>query len=119
MRESAGCVNSRAALANPSAALITADEVADARAVMPSAVRSTRLRYDARSNLSAEARHVPRVRRSYPLRRQPIRQKLEGAGPMSGTLHLAQAQSNGGVHGCKRDFPDDEATRVAGIGKSV
>src|SRR5712691_5002560 len=39
---------------------------------------------------------------------QPIRQKQEGAGPMSGTLHLAQAQSNRGARGRKRDFPDAE-----------
>jgi len=35
-------------------------------------------------------------------------QKREGAGPMSGTLHLAQAQSNRGRRGRKRDFPDAE-----------
>jgi transposase len=39
---------------------------------------------------------------------QPIRQQREGAGPMSGTLHLAQAQSNRGARGRKRDFPDAE-----------
>jgi transposase len=39
---------------------------------------------------------------------KPIRQKREGAGPMSGTLHLAQAQSNRGPRGRKRDFPDAE-----------
>jgi transposase len=39
---------------------------------------------------------------------KPIRQKREGAGPMSGTLHLAQAQSNRGPQGRKRDFPDAE-----------
>ena len=32
----------------------------------------------------------------------------DGAGPMSGTLHLAQAQSNRGRHGRKKDFPDAE-----------
>ena len=32
----------------------------------------------------------------------------EGAGPMSGTLHLAQAQSNRGAPGRKKDFPDAE-----------
>jgi transposase len=37
-----------------------------------------------------------------------IRQKREGAGPMSGTLHLAQAQSNRGPQGRKKDFPDAE-----------
>jgi transposase len=35
-------------------------------------------------------------------------QKREGAGPMSGMLHLAQAQSNRGPQGRKRDFPDAE-----------
>jgi transposase len=37
---------------------------------------------------------------------KPICQKR--AGPMSGTLHLAQAQSNRGPRGRKRDFPDAE-----------
>ena len=39
---------------------------------------------------------------------KPIRQKREGAGPVSGTLHLAQAQSNRARRGRKRDFPDAE-----------
>jgi transposase len=39
---------------------------------------------------------------------QARRQQRAGAGPMSGTLHLAQAQSNHGPHGRKRDFPDAE-----------
>jgi len=39
---------------------------------------------------------------------KPVRQKREGAGHMSGTLHLAQAQSNRGRRGRKRDFPDAE-----------
>src|SRR5215467_1366153 len=39
---------------------------------------------------------------------KPMRQKREGAGPMSGALHLAQAQSNRGPRGRKRDFPDAE-----------
>src|SRR6266550_3024434 len=39
---------------------------------------------------------------------KPSCQKREGAGPMSGTLHLAQAQSNRGRRGRKRDFPDAE-----------
>jgi transposase len=39
---------------------------------------------------------------------KPRRQKREGAGPMSGTLHLAQAQSNRGPGGRKKDFPDAE-----------
>src|SRR5437867_445120 len=39
---------------------------------------------------------------------QPIRRQREGAGPMSGTLHLAQAQSNQGPRGRKKDFPDAE-----------
>jgi transposase len=39
---------------------------------------------------------------------KPIRQKREGAGPMSGTLHLAQAQSNRGPQGRKNDFLDAE-----------
>jgi transposase len=37
-----------------------------------------------------------------------MRQKREGAGPMSGTLHLAQAQSNRGPQGRKKDFADAE-----------
>ena len=39
---------------------------------------------------------------------RPICQKREGAGAMSGKLHLAQAQSNRGRRGRKRDFPDAE-----------
>ena len=39
---------------------------------------------------------------------KPMRQKREGAGRMSGTLHLAQAQSNRGPQGRKKDFPDAE-----------
>src|SRR6202040_4210999 len=39
---------------------------------------------------------------------KPTCQKREGAGPMSGMLHLAQAQSNRGRRGRKRDFPDAE-----------
>src|SRR5215469_6251933 len=39
---------------------------------------------------------------------KPIRQKREGAHPRSGTLHLAQAQSNRGRRGRKKDFPDAE-----------
>jgi transposase len=39
---------------------------------------------------------------------KPGCQRREGAGPMSGTLHLAQAQSNRGARGRKKDFPDAE-----------
>src|SRR5260370_32530068 len=39
---------------------------------------------------------------------KPIREKREGASRRSGTLHLAQAQSNRGPRGRKRDFPDAE-----------
>jgi len=39
---------------------------------------------------------------------KPICQKREGALPESGALHLAQAQSNRGPRGRKRDFPDAE-----------
>ena len=39
---------------------------------------------------------------------KPLCQKREGAGPMSGTLHLAQALSNRGRRGRKSDFPDAE-----------
>ena len=39
---------------------------------------------------------------------KPIREKREGARRKSGTLHLAQAQSNRGHRGRKRDFPDAE-----------
>jgi hypothetical protein len=38
----------------------------------------------------------------------PTRRTREGASPMSGTLHLAQAQSNRGPGGRKKDFPDAE-----------
>ena len=39
---------------------------------------------------------------------QPMRRTRLDAGPTSGALHLAQAQSNNGRHGRKRDFPDAE-----------
>src|SRR6202163_3561093 len=39
---------------------------------------------------------------------KPLRQKREGATRRSGALHLAQAQSNRGRRGRKRDFPDAE-----------
>lgn len=39
---------------------------------------------------------------------QPGRRQREGAGSMAGTLHLAQAQSNRGASGRKKDFPDAE-----------
>jgi len=39
---------------------------------------------------------------------KPICQKREGARPMSGTLHLAQAQSNRARRGRKNDFADAE-----------
>jgi transposase len=39
---------------------------------------------------------------------KPICEKREGARRRSGTLHLAQAQSNRGRPGRKRDFPDAE-----------
>src|SRR6266404_2897028 len=39
---------------------------------------------------------------------KPLHQKREGASRTSGTLHLAQAQSNRGRRGRKRDFPDAE-----------
>src|SRR3982074_2721293 len=39
---------------------------------------------------------------------KPIRERREGAGRMSGTLHLAQALSNRGRRGRKNDFRDAE-----------
>src|SRR5262249_1504339 len=39
---------------------------------------------------------------------RPVRRQREDASPMSGTLHLAQAQSNRGAGGRKKDFPDAE-----------
>jgi hypothetical protein len=39
---------------------------------------------------------------------KPLRQKREGARPRSGMLHLAQAQSNRGRRGRKKDFLDAE-----------
>jgi transposase len=39
---------------------------------------------------------------------KPLREKREGAPRKSGTLHLAQAESNRGRRGRKRDFPDAE-----------
>lgn len=39
---------------------------------------------------------------------QPTRRTRAAAGPASGALHLAQAQSNQGARGRKKDFPDAE-----------
>ena len=39
---------------------------------------------------------------------KPMCQQREGARRMSGTLHLAQAKSNRGRRGRKKDFPDAE-----------
>ena len=39
---------------------------------------------------------------------QPSRRAGAGAGPLSGTIHLAQAQSNRGASGRKKDFLDAE-----------
>ena len=39
---------------------------------------------------------------------QPRTRAREGAEPLAGTLHLAQAQSNHGARGRKKDFPDAE-----------
>jgi transposase len=39
---------------------------------------------------------------------RPKRRMREGASPICGTLHLAQAQSNRGAGGRKKDFPDAE-----------
>jgi transposase len=39
---------------------------------------------------------------------RPLRRARDGAGPISGTLHLAHAQSNRGAGGRKKDFPDAE-----------
>ena len=39
---------------------------------------------------------------------QPARRACAAAGPTSGALHLAQAQSNNGPRGRKKDFPDAE-----------
>ena len=39
---------------------------------------------------------------------QPVARRRDDAGPTSGALHLAQAQSNHGRPGRKRDFPDAE-----------
>jgi len=39
---------------------------------------------------------------------KPMCEKRRGARPRSGTLHLAQAQSNRGRRGRKKDFPDAE-----------
>jgi len=39
---------------------------------------------------------------------RPKRRTREGASPISGTLHLAQAHSNRGAGGRKKDFPDAE-----------
>ncbi len=43
---------------------------------------------------------------------QPICQKWEGAGPMSGALHLAQALSNRGPRGRKKDLAGQYGAKV-------
>jgi len=48
------------------------------------------------------------IKVTIPIRWKSGCQQREGAGPMSGTLHLAQAQSNRGRRGRKKDFPDAE-----------
>jgi hypothetical protein len=47
---------------------------------------------------------------------KPMREKREGARRKSGTLHLAQAQSNRGRRGRKRDFVDAERLVCARCG---
>jgi transposase len=39
---------------------------------------------------------------------RPLRRGRDDAGPLSGTVHLAHAQSNRGAGGRKKDFPDAE-----------
>src|SRR5437899_2758357 len=43
---------------------------------------------------------------------KPSREKREGAGRMSGSLHLAQAESNRGRRGRKKDFLDAERLEI-------
>src|ERR1039458_155 len=50
---------------------------------------------------------------------KPIRQKREGAGPMSGTLHLAQAQSNRGPRGAQEGFPRRRTSGEAAGGPGI
>ena len=50
---------------------------------------------------------------------KPIRQKREGAGRISGSLHLAQAQSNRGRQGRKRDFPRCRTPGEAASGPGI
>ena len=45
---------------------------------------------------------------------KPLREKREGARRKSGTLHLAQAQSNRGRRGRKRDFVERTPGKTAG-----
>src|SRR5260370_695923 len=50
---------------------------------------------------------------------KPLREKREGASRRSGTLHLAQAQSNRGRRGRKRDFPDAERLEKRLVGREL
>ena len=50
---------------------------------------------------------------------KPMRQKREGAMPMSGTLHLAHPQSNRGPRGRKKDFPDAERLVKRLVGREL
>jgi hypothetical protein len=49
---------------------------------------------------------------------KPIRENREGAKRRSGTLHLAQAQSNRGQRGRKKDFVDAEPAVVVAVTES-
>src|ERR1700741_5534687 len=50
---------------------------------------------------------------------KPLRQKREGARPRSGSLHLAQAQSNRGRRGRKKDFLDAERLVKRLVGREL
>ena len=58
--------------------------------------------------MESTARILETVREALERYWKPLRQKREGASRRSGALHLAQAQSNRGPRGRKRDFPDAE-----------
>jgi len=61
-----------------------------------------------RSRMESTAQYLKPVWGALERYWKPMCEKREGARPKSGTLHLAQAQSNRGRRGRKRDFVDAE-----------
>lgn len=69
---------------------------------------STTIQYYIRIVMESTAQYWRPVWETLELHWRPKRRIREGATSLSGTLHLAQAQSNRGAGGRKKDFPDAE-----------